>query len=128
MIIRDLSDRTIANMLRTDLANATKEPDSPIEPFEFHGCLCAVASFIGRPPWELHTAGDELLHVLSGATQLTVRQNGCETSRDLRAGDLAIVPKGCWHSNNAPEGVTLLFMTPRDGNEHSWEDPGSRQI
>jgi len=34
-----------------------------------------------------------------------------------------IVPQGCWNSNDAPDGVTMLFMTPTDGNEHSWDDP-----
>jgi mannose-6-phosphate isomerase-like protein (cupin superfamily) len=124
MIIRDLSDAAVAKMARVDLAGVSEEPASAIEPFEFHGCLCGVASVIGRPPWELHTAGDELLHVLSGTTRLTVRQRGVEHARELRAGDVAIVPKGCWHSNDAPDGVTLLYMTPRDGNRHSWDDPG----
>ena len=26
--------------------------------------------------------------------------------RTLRAGDLVIIPKSCWHRNEAPEGVT----------------------
>jgi len=38
---------------------ALGRPDGAIEPFEFHGCDCGVASFKGQPPWELHTAGDE---------------------------------------------------------------------
>jgi len=94
-------------------------PDSAIEPFEFHGCDCGVASFKGQPPWELHTAGDELIHVLAGGTRLTVRGVGGEVVRQLRPGDLAVVPSGCWHRNDAPGGVTLLFMTPREGNRHT---------
>ena len=66
---------------------------------------------------------DELLHVLAGECQLTVRQDGKEVTRGLRAGDLVVVPQGCWHSNDAPHGVTMLFMTPNDGNRHSWDDP-----
>ena len=123
MIFRDLSERAVGKMERADLARATEEPASPIEPFEFHGCHCAVASFVGRPPWELHTEGDELLHVLAGTTRLTIHQDGAEVSRELHAGDLAIVPRGCWHNNDAPHGVTLLFMTPKSGNEHSWDAP-----
>jgi hypothetical protein len=30
----------------------------------------------------------------------------------------------CWHNNDAPTGVTMLYMTPVEGNEHSFEDPG----
>jgi mannose-6-phosphate isomerase-like protein (cupin superfamily) len=110
-------------MTQTDLANASAPPDSPIERFEFHGCDCGVASFKGQPPWELHTAGDELLHILAGSTRLTVRGAGGEVVRQLHPGDLAVVPNGCWHRNYAPDGVTLLFMTPRAGTEHSWDDP-----
>jgi len=35
------------------------------------------------------------------------------------AGSLVVVPQGHWHSNDAPDGVTMLYVTPRDGNEHS---------
>jgi mannose-6-phosphate isomerase-like protein (cupin superfamily) len=71
----------------------------------------------------LHTTGDELLHVLAGETHVTVREPTGEVTRTLRAGDLAIVPRGCWHRSDAPDGVTLLFLTPADGNEHRFDDP-----
>jgi mannose-6-phosphate isomerase-like protein (cupin superfamily) len=125
MIAHDLSADAVASMARADLAHATEEPDSPIGSFDFHGCSCGVGSFIGRPPWELHTTGDELLHVLSGECVLTVRDANGEITRTLRPGDLVVVPRGCWHNNDAPDGVTMLFMTPADGNQHSWDDPGS---
>jgi len=124
VIVHDLSPEAVSSMARFDLANVTEEPPSPIGYFDFHGCLCGIGSFVGRPPWELHTAGDELLHILSGECHLTVREASGEVIRALRTGDLVIVPRGCWHSNDAPTGVTMLFMTPRDGNEHSWDDPG----
>jgi len=123
LLVHNLSAQAVRAMPRVDLAEATEEPPTSIEPFEFHGCHCAVASFIGSPPWEFHGSGDELLHVLSGRTRLTVRQTGSEIVRELAAGDLAVVPKGCWHRNEAPDGVTMLFMTPSDGNQHSWKDP-----
>ena len=124
MIVHDLSTDAVSKMIRSNLAGATEEPPSQIEPFDFHGCTCGVASFIGRPPWEFHSS-DELLHVLAGSSQLTVRQEGEELVRTLRAGDLVIIPKGCWHRNEAPEGVTMLHMTPREGGRHSWVDPES---
>ena len=48
--------------------------------------------------------------------------------RNLRAGDLVVVPKGCWHRNDAPDGVTMLVVTPREGNQHRWEDPATGGI
>jgi hypothetical protein len=37
---------------------------------------------------------------------------------------MAVVPQGCWHHNEANDGVTMPYMTPSTGNNHSWEDPG----
>jgi mannose-6-phosphate isomerase-like protein (cupin superfamily) len=122
-IVRDLSARSMATWPTVDLARATGRPEGPIDSFEFHGCTCGVASFKGRPPWERHTGGDELIHVLSGWSRLTVREPEGETLRTIRQGDLVVVPKGCWHRNDAPEGLTALVMTPSEGNENSWEDP-----
>jgi len=124
MNVYDLSDAAVGRMTPVDLAGLDKAPRSPIGHFDFHGCVCGVASFVGQPPWELHNGGDELLHVLAGETWLTVLSNGAEETRLLRKGDVALVPSGCWHRNHAATGVTLLFMTPReDGEHHSWDDP-----
>ena len=123
MIVHDLSPGAVDGMPRVDLATVTEEPPSPIGFFDFHDCICGVGSFVGRPPWERHTTGDELLHILSGECDLTVRDDAGEATRKLRAGDLVIVPRDCWHSNDAPDGVTMFFMTPREGNRNSWDDP-----
>jgi mannose-6-phosphate isomerase-like protein (cupin superfamily) len=124
--VYELSAAAIARMTPLDLAMLDREPDSAIGYFDFHGCICGVASFIGQPPWELHTVGDELLHVLAGESVLTVLRDGEEESRRLRPGDLAIVPEGCWHRNNAATGVTMFHMTPRIGGDNSWDDPRGR--
>ena len=102
MIVHDLSTDAVSKMIRSDLAGATEEPRSQIESFDFHGCTCGVASFIGRPPWEFHSS-DELLHVLAGSSQLTVRQESEELVRTLRVGDLVIIPKGCWTETRRPK-------------------------
>jgi mannose-6-phosphate isomerase-like protein (cupin superfamily) len=125
MIVRNLSPGWSAAWPIADLAQATEIPPSAIDPFEFHGCACGVASFKGRPPWERHTAGDELIHVLSGWSRLTIREPAGDTVREIRQGDLIVVPRGCWHRNDAPEGLTVLFMTPSEGTQHSWDDPST---
>lgn len=125
MIVHDLGVKAIERMARVDLAKAKEEPESPIGTFDFHGCTCGIGSFSGQPPWEMHPAGDELLHVLAGECDLTVLEHQGPVTRRLQPGTLVIVPQGCWHRNNAPSGVTMLFMTPSEGNRHSWKEPRS---
>jgi mannose-6-phosphate isomerase-like protein (cupin superfamily) len=125
VIVYDLSPEAVSRMERFNLAELSREPDSPIGRFPFHGCQCGVASFVGRPPWEYHADGDELLLVLDGASELTVLEDGREDTRVISAGQIAIVPKAHWHVGEAAEGVTMLYMTPAEGNQHSWERPAS---
>ena len=121
--VHNLDDETVAKMIQLDLASLDREPESPIGNFLFHGCTGGVAAFKGRPPWEFHGQGEELLFILAGESELTVLAEDSRSTRTLSAGHLAIVPRGHWHSNNAPGGVTMLWITPREGNEHSWEEP-----
>ncbi len=126
MRVHDLSVETVARIEQIDLAALNAEPVSEIEVFDFHGCGVGVSAFRGRPPWEFHSGGDELLLILAGQSRLTVLdEDGGENVRELTAGQLVVVPKGRWHSNDAPTGVTMLWLTPAVGNEHSWDVPPS---
>ena len=92
MRVYELNAAAVGRMTPVDLATLDREPDSPIGYFDFHGCTCGVASFVGQPPWELHTVGDELLHVLAGESVLTVLRDGDEESASApprRRGDRA---------------------------------------
>jgi quercetin dioxygenase-like cupin family protein len=121
----DLDTESVAKMLQVDLSTLDAEPDSPVGNFNFHGCTGGVAAFKGRPPWEFHGGGDELLFILAGSSELTVLESGRRAVRTLLPGQLALVPQGHWHSNDAPDGVTMLWITPDDGNDHSWDEPTS---
>lgn len=82
-----------------------------------------AGSFAGESPWERHTRGDELVHILKGATRLTILDaNGTENVLELKAGMLTVVPRGCWHRFQAPDGVTVLTATPQP-TDHSATDP-----
>jgi mannose-6-phosphate isomerase-like protein (cupin superfamily) len=121
--VHNLDQESVAKMIQLDLASLDREPESPIRNFSFHGCTGGVAAFKGRPPWEYHGQGDELLFILAGESELTVLENDSRSVWTLSAGHLVIVPMGHWHSNNAPGGVTMLWITPSEGNEHSWNEP-----
>lgn len=88
----------------------------------FEGCEVRVARFSGQPPWERHTAGDELIHVLDGAVAVTVLDEVEPRTLTLEAGTLVVMPAGVWHRSNARERVTVLVVTPAEGNESSFDD------
>jgi len=84
-----------------------------------------AGSFEGESPWERHVNGDELVHVLTGETRLTILTGNDRTVLQMTAGMVAILPQGCWHKFHAPAGVTVLTMTPQP-TEHSTADDPTR--
>ena len=82
-----------------------------------------AGSFTGESPWERHTKGDELVHVLAGATRLTVLTDEGPRVLEMKAGMLTVVPQGCWHRFHAPDGVTVLTATPQPTEHSTAEDP-----
>ena len=82
-----------------------------------------AGSFEGESPWERHPQGDELVQVLAGATTLTVLTEEGPRVLEMKAGMLAVVPRGCWHRFQAPDGVTVLTATPQPTEHSTAEDP-----
>jgi mannose-6-phosphate isomerase-like protein (cupin superfamily) len=82
-----------------------------------------TGSFDGSSPWERHGGGDELVHILAGQTRLTILSENSEDVLDLKAGMMTVVPKGCWHRFHAPDGVTVLTVTPQPTDHSNEEDP-----
>ena len=82
-----------------------------------------AGSFQGSSPWERHPNGDELVHVLDGATTLTMVIDDEMRVFEMTGGMLVVVPQGCWHRFQAPEGVTVLTMTPQPTEHTTAEDP-----
>ena len=76
------------------------------------GALSAT-KFMGKGHWETHLAAEELIHVLDGtATLEIVCDDGPPKSFALRAGMIAVNPRGAWHRFHSSEGVTLMTATP----------------
>ena len=79
--------------------------------------------FEGESPWERHRQGDELVHILAGETTLTILTGDGPQVLEMKAGMLTVVPQGCWHRFNAPDGVTVLTATPQPTDHSTAEDP-----
>src|SRR5207248_5100275 len=78
----------------------------------------------GTSHWEDH-AEDELVHVLDGTEILDiVCDDGPPKSFEVRAGMIAILPKGSWHRFRSAEGGTSWSATlPGDHIELDVDDP-----
>jgi quercetin dioxygenase-like cupin family protein len=72
----------------------------------------SITKFAGKGHWEAHPAGDELIHVLDGAATLEILGEDGPQSFALRAGMIAVNPRGAWHRFQSSGGVTLMAVTP----------------
>jgi mannose-6-phosphate isomerase-like protein (cupin superfamily) len=102
-------------------AAAAKEAFAVLAPFRDGGIF--AGSFSGESPWERHQNGDELVHILDGATTLTIMTANGPQSFTMTAGMLIVVPQGYWHRFYAPDGVTVLTATPPPTDHTFVEDP-----
>ena len=82
-----------------------------------------AGSFDGESAWERHLNGDELVQVLAGATKLSILTETGRTDLEMSQGMVTIVPRGCWHKFSAPDGVTVLTMTPGPTDHSTADDP-----
>lgn len=75
--------------------------------------------------WEVHPAGDEVIHLLSGDVEFVLRTaDGDRTVRLDRPGACLIVPRGVWHTARPLAPTALLFLTPGEGTEGAERPPG----
>ena len=92
-----------------------------LAPFREGGIF--AGSFEGESPWERHSMGDELVHILAGNTRLTILTDAGRQVLEMRAGMLTVVPQGHWHKFEAPDGVTVLTATPQPTDHSTAADP-----
>ena len=82
-----------------------------------------AGSFSGESPWERHSRGDELVHILKGSTTLTLLMDDQKRQLGLKAGMITVVPQGVWHRFHAPDGVTVMTATPQPTDISFADDP-----
>lgn len=70
------------------------------------------SKFAGTSDWERHPHGDEIVQIADGPTTLHLITSEGHQSLRLAAGMVAIVPQGAWHRFEAPDGVSLITVTP----------------
>ena len=76
------------------------------------------------PTWEMHPQGDELVYLISGSTDVLLRDSDGE--RRLRVdqpGAYVMIPKGVWHTARPHEPTAMLFVTPGAGTLNEVEPP-----
>jgi len=69
------------------------------------------------PNWEMHPAGDEVIHILSGRMTLILQHGDRMTRLEAGPGQTVIVPTGTWHTADIHEPGEALFITPGAGTE-----------
>ncbi|WP_448996834.1 cupin domain-containing protein [Novosphingobium sp.] len=67
--------------------------------------------------WECHPEGEELIIQIEGELVLILEQDGAEVRVPLRAGEFAVVPKGVWHTADAPVPGKAIYITPGEGTQ-----------
>jgi mannose-6-phosphate isomerase-like protein (cupin superfamily) len=89
------------------------------------GLLLGI-KFSGKDHWERHLTGEELVYILDGgATLEIVCDDGPPRCFELRAGTLAVIPRGAWHRFLSSGGATEIAVTPFPGEtiERDVDDP-----
>ncbi len=68
--------------------------------------------------WERHTAGDELVIVISGVAQFIQEIDAEHVRQTVTPGQAIINPQGVWHTADADEPFSAVYLTPCPGTEH----------
>ena len=87
-------------------------------------------SFSGESQWERHQKGDEIVYILDGATTLTlIADDTAEPqSLEIKTGMMVVIPQGCWHLFQSPDGVTIMTITPQPTEHITADDPRSIEL
>lgn len=116
-VLRGLPELAISADTTEEEADAATRSITRLGP-----CTLGVMRYSGLTPWERHPDGDELLHVLEGAVDVTVLTDDGRRHVHLDAGSVFVCPKGLWHRQLPRPSVTMLYGTPTKNGEASFAD------
>ena len=98
--------------------------DKNFDHFKRHILISTYSFDNDWPTWEIHPEGDEIVCLLSGQTELVLKEADGERSISLdAAGTYVIVPRGTWHTARTKDTYQLLFITPGEGTENRESPP-----
>ena len=98
---------------RTPQTTRAEREGSAARPGSYRDGMIFANKSAGKGSWERHPDGDELAHIVEGAAILDiVPEEGPRQAIPIKAGMIAIVPKGAWHRFGYPDGMTLVTVTP----------------
>lgn len=89
---------------------------------EYRDGAIYITHYSGFSEWERHPKGDEIVYLLEGESILVFLEDSKESSNELHAGQLIVVPKNVWHRFESPKGVKVLTITPQP-TDHSVSKP-----
>jgi mannose-6-phosphate isomerase-like protein (cupin superfamily) len=119
---------TFQKLSKLDISDRTTHADADAAMSilgDFDRCVVGVVYFAGATPWEYHPDA-EFLQVREGEVRLTLLEESETRELTLQAGQMFIVPAHIWHKQFSIDGVKMLYITSREGNQHSHaEDPRS---
>lgn len=99
-----------------------EELDSRFDGFKNHVLVSEYEFSENWPSWERHPAGDEIVVLLSGHTEMIMRKDGDDECISLvEPGSFVVVPGGTWHTARTSVATRMLFVTPGEGTEHRVE-------
>jgi hypothetical protein len=73
--------------------------------------------------WEMHPAGDEIIHLLSGAVDFILEEPAGVRTITLRDRAACLVPRGVWHRIVVHRPSEIVFMTFGLGTQHRPIEP-----
>jgi mannose-6-phosphate isomerase-like protein (cupin superfamily) len=99
---------------RADRTACLVEQQSGQPPQRIDGLTVGAPMLTGDAPHdgEVHSDGDELLYLASGAVTVRLELPDGNRNVELGAGDALVVPKGVWHRITLREPGQLIHITP----------------
>ena len=113
---------------RSKAGTAAEQSDAFITLAPYRDGGIFSGSIWGESQWERHQKGDEIVHVLDGATTVTIMMDDGPQSFEMTAGMMIVIPQEHWHLFQAPDGVTLMTITPQPTEHIHADDPRSREL